>query len=640
MGFSLSPSVVVREFDNSGIIPAVSTTAAAFAGAFEWGPCEELYLIDSETKLVNTFGKPNNSNFEDWFSAANFLLYSDTLWAVRVVNKTDAVFANRGRNSTVANANGFLVMNDSVYNAQYADGSLATTYTTGSWIAKFPGAKGNSLKVSVCQTASGYQRTLTGNVTVAAANTAVTGVGTQFATELNVGDYVVISGEALKVASITSATALVLATASTTGAAANVAVQAKWEFYNEVDVAPGTSDFTAALGGSNDEMHIVVVDEDGLFTGQNGTVLESFRGVSKAGNAKLDDGTSNYYVNVINSQSKYIRWAGHDASLSNAGNNASLVTFTGNTRPVTNSLIGGGDGIAVGLAEKTRGYDLFKNGEAVDISLIIAGNAGTTLATYLVQSIAEVRKDCVVCLSPRRSDVVNNVGTEAVAVSSYRSASLPNSSYAFMDNNWKYMYDKYNDVFRWVPINADTAGLIANTDLVRDPWWSPAGFNRGNLKNVEKLAWQASKTDRDILYKVGVNAVCSFPNLGTVLYGDKTLLTKPSAFDRINVRRLFIVLEKAIATAAKFFLFELNDEFTQLQFRNMVEPYLRDIKGRRGIYDFRVICDSTVNTPEVIDSNQFIATIRIKPARSINFIYLNFVADRTGADFNETVGTF
>jgi phage tail sheath protein FI len=234
---------------------------------------------------------------------------------------------------------------------------------------------------------------------------------------------------------------------------------------------------------------------------------------------------------------------------------------------------------------------------------------------------------------------VNNAGSEATDIVEFRNT-LGSSSYAFLDGNWKYQYDKYNDVYRWVPFNGDVAGLVVRSTDERDAWWSPAGFNRGQIKNVVKTAWSPSKTFRDELYKNGVNPILTFPGEGTILFGDKTLLAKPSAFDRINVRRLFIVLEKAIATAAKYSLFEFNDQFTRSQFRNLVEPFLRDVQGRRGIYDFRVVCDESNNTGEVIDRNEFIGDIYIKPARSINFIQLNFVAVRTGVDFSEVVGQF
>jgi phage tail sheath protein FI len=316
-------------------------------------------------------------------------------------------------------------------------------------------------------------------------------------------------------------------------------------------------------------------------------------------------------------------------------------TFTGGTRPQTQSFISGADGSAATTGQVQTGYDLFRSSEDVDISLLLGSSADTTLAVHLINNIAEVRKDCIVCLSPERADVVNNNtndGDEANDVIAFRN-SLPSTSFAVLDSGWKYQFDKYNDIFRYVPLNGDTAGTMVRTDQVRDPWYSPAGFNRGQIKNVVKLAFNPRKSERDLLYKNGINPVTTFPGQGTVLFGDKTLLASPSAFDRINVRRLFITLEKAIAIAAQSQLFEFNDEFTRAQFVNLVEPFLRDVQGRRGITDFRVVADETNNTAEVIDRNEFVGDIFIKPARSINFIQLNFVAVRTGVEFSEIVGS-
>ena len=241
---------------------------------------------------------------------------------------------------------------------------------------------------------------------------------------------------------------------------------------------------------------------------------------------------------------------------------------------------------------------------------------------------------------PGKSSYIGLHRSKIAAFPGKSSTLFPSSSYATLDSGWKYQFDKYNDLYRFVPLNGDVAGLMVRTDNTRDPWWSPAGFNRGNVKNVVKLPYNPLKAQRDQLYKKGINPIVTFPGQGTVMFGDKTLLAKPSAFDRINVRRLFIVLEKAISTASKFTLFEFNDDFTRAQFRNMVEPFLRDVQGRRGIFDFRVVCDESNNTGEVIDRNEFIGDIYIKPARSINFIQLNFVAVRTGVEFEEVVGQF
>ena len=417
-----------------------------------------------------------------------------------------------------------------------------------------------------------------------------------------------------------------------------------WAYSSSFDAAPGTSTYVSDLGGRHDEVHVIVIDEDGLWTGQAGTVLEKFPYASKASDAKKSDGTNAYYKDTINNGSKYVWWTDHptgantsnviSATGSSWGTAAQGTTFANLTSNVTVSLSLGVSADAPSDGNITSALATFANDELYDISLLPLGDASTTVSTYAINSVAEVRKDTIVFISPDQSSVVDNIGTEASDVNSYRD-SLPSSSYAVMDSGWKYQYDRYNDVYRWIPLNGDTAGLAARTDFIADPWFSPAGFNRGQIKNVVKLAYSPSKTDRDTLYKKGVNPVVTFPGQGTVLYGDKTLLSKPSAFDRINVRRLFIVLEKAIATAAKYQLFEFNDAFTRAQFRNLVEPFLRDVQGRRGIIDFRVVCDDTNNTGEVIDRNEFVADIFIKPARSINFIQLNFVATRSGISFEE-----
>ena len=426
-------------------------------------------------------------------------------------------------------------------------------------------------------------------------------------------------------------------------ASSNSIAFAGWTYGSYFNGAPGTSTYVANRLGSNDELHVAVVDEDGVISGTANTVLERFAYISKASDSKKDDGSSNYYVDVINDQSQYVWWLSHP--LQGAANNA-WGTVASNTNygysanaAITASLSLGADDNPSDAKIQTA-YDFFKNADEVDVSLIMTSDHGSTVAQYVAQNIAEYRKDAIAFISPELADVLVTDGTAATNVIGARDALNLNSSYAFMDSGWKYQFDKYNNTYRWVPLNGDIAGLCVRTDFERDPWFSPAGFNRGILRNVVKLAWNPNKTERDNLYKSGINPVVSFPGEGTILYGDKTLLTKPSAFDRINVRRLFIVLEKAIARAAKFSLFEFNDAFTRSQFIALVEPYLRDVQGRRGIYDFRVVCDETNNTPEVIDRNEFVGDIYIKPARSINFIQLNFVAVRTGVSFDEIVGRF
>lgn len=399
---------------------------------------------------------------------------------------------------------------------------------------------------------------------------------------------------------------------------------------------PGTSPYVSERGGSNDEMHVAILDATGAWTGVVGTVLERYEFISKAVDAKRPDGTNIYYKNVLNNQSKYIWWMDHPAEGTNWGSEAQGTAFAQLSAFVNRTLVGGVDQNDAANIDLTDGFAIFANDELYDISLFPLGPASATEIQYAIDNVAESRKDCVVFYSPEQSDVVNNPGLEASSVVEFKNTSVNRStSYAVMDSGWKYQYDRYNDVYRWVPLNGDIAGLCARTDSVADPWFSPAGYNRGTIKNVVKLAFTPNKTERDTLYKAGVNPVVSFPGQGVLLFGDKTNLSRPSAFDRINVRRLFIILEKSIATAAKYQLFEFNDAFTRAQFRNIVEPFLRDVQGRRGITDFKVVCDETNNTGEVIDRNEFVADIYIKPARSINFITLSFIATRTGISFEE-----
>ena len=425
---------------------------------------------------------------------------------------------------------------------------------------------------------------------------------------------------------------------SITDSLSNTTLYSAWAYSGEFDSIPATSTWASDRSSANDEMHIIVLDATGLLSGTANTILEKFAFVSKASDARNPDGSSNYYAEVINSRSKYLWWGGHYKA--NWGtSSAGAVTYSNMAAANTATLSGGIDATP-SAANINTSSDKFANPDAVDVSLLMSGpTTGTTIPNYLI-ALAETRKDCMVFVSPPSSDVVYaGAGAEVTNITT-TAATYTKSSFAVMDTGWKYQFDKYNDVYRWVPLNGDIAGLCARTDTERDPWFSPAGLNRGVIKNVVKLAWNPTKAERDTLYKAGVNPVVTFPGEGTILYGDKTLLNRPSAFDRINVRRLFIVLEKSIAKAARSSLFEFNDEFTRASFINLVEPFLRDVQGRRGIYDFRVICDTTNNTGEVIDQNQFVGDIYIKPARSINFIQLNFVAVRTGVAFEEIVGKF
>jgi len=641
MAFQISPGVNVSEVDLTTVVPAVSTTVGGIAGHFSWGPVQKRVLIDNEDTLVTQFAKPNANTGSDFFTAASFLGYGNSLQVVRVINEAGTTNNARNATSNAANTVNTVIKNDDDYELNYINGVSGV----GSWVAKYPGALGNSLRVSVCSSANAWQSTLTGTLAFTNNSTTVSGVGTAFTTQIRVGDTLLAGPDRVpvKVAAVGTANTLTLQSRYVGNTVASQStVTRRWEFFNFFDAAPGTSEYASRQGGSSDEMHIVVADEDGAWTGVSNNVIERFAAVSEASDALTPDGATNYYKNVINERSQFVWWTAHPTGMPNAGKVAAGTNFAGGSqaRPFNDSLTNGRDGAAPRSADYINGFNKFANPEEVDVSLILTGDGNVTKAVHVINNIAEVRKDCIAVVSPRRSDVVNNstyVGKEVDDTVSFRN-SLPSSSYAVLDGGYKYIYDKYNDIYRYVPLNGDTAGLMVRTDNERDPWFSPAGFNRGQVKNVIKLSFNPTKAQRDQLYKNGINPVVTFPGQGTVLFGDKTLLAKPSAFDRINVRRLFIVLEKAISTAAKFTLFEFNDEFTRAQFRNLVEPFLRDVQGRRGIFDFRVVCDETNNTPEVIDRNEFVGDIYVKPARSINFIQLNFVAVRTGVEFTEVVG--
>ena len=655
MPFQLSPGVLVKEVDLTNVVPAVATSIGAVAGAFQKGPVGEITAIGSEQELVKVFGKPNGSNFETWFTAANFLQYGN---ALRVVRAQSAIL------NATSGGSGLLIKDTTDYLNNYSAGQGSS----GEWGARTAGTHGNSIGVSVCSNAAAYEESpATLDVHSSGASAGATTVPIVNSTGLiSVGDIVYFQeadGQQYEVTAVSGSDTIDIKQLDNpnggglkTAISGGTQVRRRWRFYDLFDAAPGTSTYATGKGLTNDEMHVVVYDTTGDISGfrvdtngeRTNAVLETFAFVSQAASAKTAQGGTNYYPDVIYNQSEYVYWLDHDSSLSNAGTDpvagtAFASTTAGNAAVLTDTLSGGADDYAVTVGELDLAYEQFADAETVDVNLIMAGTSpagadGATHATNLID-LVEARKDCVAFISPRREDVVNIASsiTQGANVKAFFDG-LSSSSYAVFDSGYKYMYDKFNDVYRYVPLNGDIAGLCANVDTVADPFFSPGGFNRGQIRGAVKLAFNPTKAQRDILYPARINPVCTFPGQGTVLFGDKTALSKPSAFDRINVRRLFILLEKAIATAAKFQLFEFNDEFTQAQFRNLVEPFLRDIQGRRGITDFSVVCDGTNNTGEVIDRNEFVADIFIKPARSINFIQLNFIAVRTGVAFSEIGG--
>jgi len=750
MAFQLSPGVNVSEIDLTTVVPSVATSDGAIAGLFRWGPVGQRVLVDSETKLVSLFGKPNSYNAETWFTAANFLSYSNSLYVSRAANTSGAtpfatfnstsgnnvftvlsgsianvvtgMYLTQTGNSAVVGAGSRVVVTavnatavtlssnalatgqailyfgnpQTSYSALALDTSAGLAYvanladqivknvtdyelkkgsfdTDALYVAKYPGDIGNSLRISVCDSVSAFSSNVatsanlvfTTGLTNATANF-VGGSNTlagTFANSFSVGDQILtgngsIGYQYMQITAISTnnsygANTLVTITCQDPYRLhtpySTATVQRYWEFSNLVDSVPGTSTFVTKNGNpaAVDEMHVVVVDDNGLFTGTTGTVLEVFKKLSRATDAKNPDSTDNYYVNVLNQNSAYIWWANDRTGATSA--NAVNIASSTNIAPLNMQLTLGADGYdehsTNNFSTVASAYDLFKSVEDVDISLVMQGyplgGAGSSyqLANYIIDNIVNLRKDCVAFISPDKSLTLNSYGTQSADVVTW-SANVHPSTYAVMDSGYKYQYDRYNDIYRWIPLNGDIAGLCARTDATNDAWWSPAGLNRGQIKNIVKLAWNPTKAQRDILYKNGINPVISLQGQGTVLYGDHTFTQKPSAFDRINVRRLFIVLEKAISSASKYSLFEFNDAFTRAQFKNLITPYLRTIQGRRGITDFLVVCDETNNTGQVIDSNQFVGDIYIKPARSINFIQLNFVAVGTGVQFSEVVGKF
>ena len=661
MAFQVSPGVQVQEIDATNVIPAVSGSTGAYCGYFGWGPSEEVTTVSSGKGLVESFGEPANTDIaaEHFYPAANFLDYGIDLKVVRIAT-TSMV------NATTTSGQSLLVKNLTHYRDNYNTGAASV----GSYAARYAGVLGNSLKISACGGASAFAAT-----TVTTTNGTSSILGTSIEVTLGekfiVGDIITAIGSdttRYKISAITfdsgatgeATITLAQEDDSTQGLAAAVSSSAnisrEWEFAQLFNKAPGTSTYASSRSsaGVTDEMHIVVLDEDGLISGTPGTVLETYENLSKALDAKDEFGSTNYYVTVLENKSEYVYWMDHSTTMSSAGSDAAGVTFGTGTLPDSDSFTNGADGNQPTTGQKLTAWNThFGSADNQDISLLISGtnqaddgsgSAVTTRAeatSYYNQlmNIAEDRKDCVVFFSPIKSDVVDSGVAGATNVKA-TADTLNSSSYASMSSNWLYQYDRYNDRYVYVPDNGSVAGLCARTDYTNDAWYSPAGYNRGQIFGVTKLAFNPTKADRDTLYKARVNPVVTFPGQGTLLFGDKTLIANDgSAFSRINVRRLFIVLEKAISTAAKFQLFEFNDSFTRANFRSAVEPFLRTVQGRRGIYDFSVICDETNNTAGVIDASQFVASIFIKPARSINFINLTFVASRSGVDFEEVYGS-
>ena len=666
MGFRVSPGVSITEKDLTTIIPAVATTPGGFAGYFHWGPANEIVTVTNEKELVDIFGKPQTDNYVDFFTVANFLGYGNNCGVVRAV-------ATTAYNSNVSMAlTGATVGNIQILNTTAFD-SNATGVSGAAFLGRYPGVLGNSLKVVVTSgsgISSGYAVTA-GGASLGASSISFSTAATSIRS-FSVGDDIVFGdGTIVTVAGVTGNTntaannpvfkdffgcsaaaslTLTLNEALPKAQASGNTFSVRSVYAKMISTTATTTSHCADSGGSNDLVNVIVLDADGTWTGTANTMLEKFEGLSRATGAIRFDGSSNYFRNVINETSKYIRCGSADimddttAALSathtslSGGNTSQTLLQSG---VFSLPLKGGTSGTPDDSVRWQSGWSLFADASAVDVSLLPLGNASAALCSLVIQNVCEPRKDCMAFVSPTSASVVNKLPYEALsAIKTYRDSTLNiNSSYAVMDSGWKYQLDTYNGIVRTMPLNPDIAGLVARTEFTNDAWFSPAGFNRGQIKNAIKLAYNpTSEGHRDELYQRQVNPVVAFPGEGTILFGDKTMQTRPSAFDRINVRRLFIVLEKAVATASKFFLFEQNDAFTRATFKNLVVPFLKTVQQRRGITDFLVVCDDTNNTGEIIDRNEFVADIFIKPTRSINFIQLNFVATRTGVSFTEVAG--
>jgi hypothetical protein len=624
----ISPGIKVTEQDLVASQQAITSTAGAFSGQFRWGPIEDPVLVTGESDLVTKFGTPNTNTAVDFLSAANFLNYSAPLFVIRVantaLNSTAEATTGSGTDGT-----GLLIKNDLVYEG-------TSSFNVGPWIAKFAGALGNSIRVSTCPSASAWESTLTGTWTVAAGNTTVTSTAGAADTEVEVGDLLVLGGRIIKVAAVTDANTIVLSSAHLTGTT-GATVTRRWEFFPEFDGPPGTSTDGAAKGATGDEMHVAIVDRLGTITGVAGAVLEKYALVSKGSDARADNGGTNYYRSLINDRSQYIRWTAHDSAGTNWGTALRNTTYTAVNLPLAYNLAGGSDGIALTDGDRTTGYLLLANKDQVPVSLIVTGQAAASVVNRVINDVAEVRRDSVIVASPPRTAVVNNAGSEVTSINNWAN-SLTRSTYVFLDSGWKYQYDKYNDTYVYVPLNADMAGLMARNDFNRDPWISPAGYINGQVANLVRLAFNPNQGERDALYKNSVNPVITQPGKGTVLFGDKTFTTKNTSLNRLNVRRLFIELQRTISNSADNVLFERNDATTRENFVNLITPYLRTVEARRGISAFRVICDGTNNPETVVNANEFICDIFVQPVRSVNFIQLNFVSVSGTATFTEIAG--
>lgn len=641
--FSISPAVEFTETDLTTGVTAVASTVGALAGEFEWGPVEDVTQVTNESDLVSYFGKPNNNTYNHWYTAWNFLQYASDLRVVRV--------ATAAQRNAVTSGTSILIKNLQHWETEFSNGGTGV----GIFAAKYPGVIGNQLKISMADAAT-YKRNLAGTVSISDSNNTVVGTGTSFLSQVSIGDFLTFtsSGTAVlaggvvvqvQVTAITDDTQLTVNKIPGV-VAPGVVATATWEFASQFTAAPLDSDQAVAATSTGDGLHIVVVDLNGAVSGVRGQVIERLENAYKSSNGKHYDGSVGYYKNVLR-ESKYLWWMDHPTISQvgstgiDFGSQTAPGAFKNLLKPLTYSLSGGADGYGATDGELQTGIGIFVDAQKYDITLLMTGKVSPAVSQYAIQNVAEVRRDCVAFVSPvnvsDNSVIVGDTDTAIDHLIAFRN-SLGSSSYAFLDSGFKYQYDKYNDVYRYIALNGDCAGVTARSIYDRNEWSSPAGFNRGGVKNVTRLATNPNKAQRDRLFPASINFVVSFPNSGPILFSDKTLLDRPSDFDAIGIRLLFILMEKSISSSAKFFLFEQNNQLTQKLFVSMITPFLRDIQGRGGITDFFVDVGSSVNTTQVIQSKTFAANIYVKATKSIRFIKLNFIATPEGVSFSEITG--
>jgi hypothetical protein len=711
-----SPGILIREVDLTvGRIDPVSASVGALAAPFAKGPVDEPTLIESENDLLNTFGKPYSADkhYEHWMVASSYLAYGGTMQIVR----TDSSDLKNAASGSAA---------IKVKSLQHYTelGYTENTIQDVTVLAQNPGSWANGIKVSIIdaqadQILTGFNTTgvvvgyavtqsisnvLPGAGTTSVLNGFLKGVITAIgASTVNVkvishvsaaGTETKVDYQPLGVYNFADNATVGIHTTNVGTAFTSRSYSTELDWFDQQKITlssgsqiswnslaprPSTSQFSAERNSRFDELHVVVIDDEGKITGNSGTILEKHIALSKAKDASYSSGSPSYWRSYLTTGSQYIFGGSAPAGIVTTGfnQNYELATDTGWDQEAQDIIFAGCGARDLSLsggknydanetidssgalfatpAEIVGAYDAFINEEETDVDFLLMGSAGYSkedaqaLANKLI-SVAELRKDAIAFITPYRGSAITDTSSQTAAtirdidtitenvVSFY--APITSSSYAVFDSGYKYMYDRFNNTFRYVPLNGDIAGTCARNDVNQFPWFSPAGTTRGAILNAVKLAYNPGRVQRDRLYTNRINPVVLSPGDGIILFGDKTGYGKASAFDRINVRRLFIYLENAISAAAKDQLFEFNDELTRTNFVNIIEPFLRDVQSKRGIFDYVVICDETNNTPAIIDSNEFVADIYIKPARSINFIGLTFIATRTGVAFEEVIGNF